>query len=137
LLKLFRTDLVIVDEASQVLEPMLSGILPSFRKWVLIGDHRQLPAVVVQPPEHTTLGNEAIAEIALEDTRDSYFERMFCLCQRNGWDWAYGILTHQGRMHREIMAFPDKMFYNTQLRLFDKSQWNGRDYTGKIPITGA
>ncbi|HLF65237.1 MAG TPA: AAA domain-containing protein [Saprospiraceae bacterium] len=132
LFKIVRADVAIVDEASQILEPMLAGLLPAFRKWVLIGDHRQLPAVVAQPVSQSRLGEDAIPEIALEDTRDSYFERMYHLCQSRKWDWAYGSLTEQGRMHEEIMAFPSRVFYNNQLHLLLTKRHDGRDYSGSL-----
>lgn len=132
LFRIVDVDIAIVDEASQILEPMLAGILPGFSKWILIGDHKQLPAVVAQPPSQTRLGEEAIAEIALTDPRDSYFERMYLLCRSRGWDWAYGLLSEQGRMHAEIMAFPGKVFYDNRLALLPDHLSNGRDYKGPL-----
>lgn len=137
LFRIVQADVAIIDEASQILEPMLAGLLPTFRKWVLIGDHRQLPAIVAQPVSQSRLDGDAINEIALEDTRDSYFERMYFLCQQKQWDWAYGTLTEQGRMHREIMAFPSRMFYNNQLRMLPAERHDGRDYEGGIRTINA
>jgi DNA replication ATP-dependent helicase Dna2 len=140
LFKIVQPDIALIDEASQILEPMLAGILPNFKKWVLIGDHRQLPAVVSQSPDKTRLGDSAIEEIMLSDTRDSYFERMYQLCQRRQWDWAFDNLSEQGRMHADIMAFPGKVFYDSRLLLIRPELRHGRDYTGPLapinPPTG-
>jgi DNA replication ATP-dependent helicase Dna2 len=57
--------------------------------------------------------------MGLTDLRDSYFERLYRLCLRNNWYWAYDQLDKQGRMHDEIMQFPGKWFYNGTLRVFD------------------
>jgi DNA replication ATP-dependent helicase Dna2 len=127
-----QPEIAIVDEASQILEPMLAGILPNFKKWILIGDHRQLPAVVSQPIRKTRLGEDAIQEIGLMDTRDSYFERMYQLAQDHQWDWAFDSLIEQGRMHADIMAFPGRAFYDSRLRLIRPELRQDRDYTGPL-----
>ncbi len=117
LLQLKSFDRVIIDEASQILEPLLVGLLPHFQRFVLIGDHKQLPAVVVQSTEDSQVQDEALRAIGLNDLRNSLFERLYRRCVENGWDWAYAQLSHQGRMHREIMAFPNECFYGGTLRV--------------------
>ena len=39
-------DVAIIDEASQVILPQMIGTLRLARKWILVGDHKQLPPVV-------------------------------------------------------------------------------------------
>ncbi len=111
LFRLKNFDVAIIDEASQVLEPQLVGILPKVKKFVLIGDHKQLPAVVIQDPVRSKIDDPLLKEIGLTDRRNSYFERMFELCKTKGWHHAIGTLTYQGRMHPELMAFPNQSFY--------------------------
>ena len=117
LFKLIKFDRVIIDEASQILEPMLVGLLPHFEKFVLIGDHKQLPAVVVQSPEESKIDSPQLQSIGLENMRDSLFERLFKRCIENNWDWAFARLSHQGRMHQDIMDFPNENFYNSGLKI--------------------
>ncbi len=117
LLKLKRFDRVIIDEASQILEPLLVGLLPYFKHFTLIGDHRQLPAVVVQDPDESQLKDKELNALGLNNSRNSLFERLYTRCQQENWHWAYARLTHQGRMHEDIMAFPNAHFYHEQLRI--------------------
>lgn len=111
LLKLKKFHTVIIDEASQILEPHLVGLLPNFERFILVGDHQQLPAVVVQDSENSSVENEELKAIGLNNLRNSLFERLYNRCQENGWDWAFAKLSHQGRMHQEIMHFPNEYFY--------------------------
>ncbi|MCB0606576.1 MAG: AAA family ATPase [Lewinella sp.] len=115
LLKLKKFDRVIVDEASQVLEPMLASLLAQVKRFILIGDHRQLPAVVTQPVSHSIVRDQQLADAGFTDLRNSLFERLYLQCQRRGWDWAYGQLSKQGRMHEGIMTFPNRHFYEGKL----------------------
>ena len=121
LLKLKSFDMVIIDEASQLLEPYLVGLLPHFKRFVLIGDHQQLPAVVLQNNEDSKVHDEELQQIGLFNLRDSLFERLYKQCLGNGWNWAYAQLSHQGRMHRDIMHFPNQFFYNQQLKILPKT----------------
>lgn len=126
LFKLKNFDQVIIDEASQIPEPMLVGILPLFKKFVLIGDHRQLPAVVAQSEEATLVTDKELQSIGLNDLRNSLFERLYLQCIQNDWNHAFAQLSHQGRMHSEIMEFPNRFFYGNSLKVLpenlDKAQ---------------
>lgn len=117
LFNLKKFNIAIIDEASQILEPQLIGILPKVEKFILIGDQKQLPAIAQQPPELSAVKDEELIDIGLTNRRNSYFERLFNLCQRNKWTWAYDMLTHQGRMHAEVMAFANEFFYEGKLKL--------------------
>lgn len=104
-------DTIIVDEASQIIEPMLVGLLHRTNKFVLIGDHKQLPAVVVQESDKTRVHDPELQQLGLVDLKDSLFERLYKRCVAQEWTHAYGIINHQGRMHRELMQFPNQYFY--------------------------
>lgn len=115
-------DSAIIDEASQIPEPMLPAILSKVRHFTLIGDHKQLPAVVQQSPAKSTIEDEELRAIGLTDRRDSLFERLFRRCVEENWHWAYGELEHQGRMHQDIVDFPSKEFYGGKLRLLQAAE---------------
>lgn len=117
-LKTFQ--LAIIDEASQLLDPNLLGLLTRVPKWVLIGDHQQLPAVVSQRPENSLVEDDRLRTLGFHNLRDSFFERLYRRAQDQQWTWAYGQLSQQGRMHQDIMAFPNHLFYQGTLRVLDK-----------------
>lgn len=115
LLKQFS--LGVIDEASQILEPQLLGILSAtvnghdcIRKFVLIGDHKQLPAIVQQTAAESAVTEECLHEIGLTDCRQSLFER---LVRRYRHDPdVCRMLNRQGRMHHDIADFAASNFYN-------------------------
>ena len=103
LFQLKHFSLCIVDEASQILEPNIIGILasPQGDKFILIGDHKQLPAVVQQPDD--------VPELSA--CRQSLFERLLRIEREAGRTAFTAILQRQGRMHPDVAAFPNEMFY--------------------------
>ena len=103
LLEIKHFSLCIVDEASQILEPNIIGLLSSdsIERFILIGDHKQLPAVVVQPDDEPTL----------HACRLSLFERLLHQEREAGREAFTAILRRQGRMHPDIAAFPNEFFY--------------------------
>jgi len=120
LLKLIKFDRVIIDEASQILEPNLVGLLQKFKRFILVGDHKQLPAVVMQDKELSKIEDADLNEIGIDNLRNSFFERLYRRCQKEKWDWAYDQLSFQGRMHEDIMAFPNQFFYEKKLKVLPK-----------------
>lgn len=112
--------LAIIDEASQILEPNIIGILseqrngiPIIKKFVMIGDHKQLPAVVQQPNYESKTDKKILNNIYLTDCSLSLFERL--LKKYNCNDSVTYMLTKQGRMHYDIADIPNKQFYNNNL----------------------
>jgi len=117
LFKIVDFEIALIDEASQILEPALAGLLTNFSKYILIGDHKQLPAVVTQHRNTTVVRDDGLKAIGLVDMRDSYFERMYLLAQEKNWNWVTGSLHIQGRMHEDIMKYPSALFYDGQLQV--------------------
>ena len=116
LFDLVQFDRLIIDEASQLLEPLIASLVTRFPRTVLIGDHRQLPAVVTQPERQTRIEHAPLRRIGLTDMRNSLFERLYERCQLENWHWAYGQLTRQGRMHASLSDYANKAFYDGSLR---------------------
>lgn len=111
-------NVAIVDEASQILEPNIVGILGAHTqgqccidKFILIGDHKQLPAVVQQDPAESAVDDPLLRDIQLTDCRNSLFERLILTERAAKRDDFIGTLRRQGRMHPAIAAFPNRMFY--------------------------
>lgn len=93
---------LIIDEASQLTEAQITGVVSMFKKFVLIGDQLQLPAVVTQTEETCRVESRPLREAGIIDFRISLFERMFNKAVENKWEHAYGQLTDHYRMHDSI-----------------------------------
>lgn len=109
-----RFDVAFIDEASQILEPDLIGILSArngggnaIGKFVLIGDYKQLPAIALQSREEATVTDPLLQAIGLDDCRNSLFERLCKQCPQE----FRSVLHKQGRMHPDIADFPNHAFY--------------------------
>jgi len=129
-LELFRLkhfNVAIIDEATQILEPQLLGILcargeeggNAIDKFILIGDHKQLPAVVLQSSEQSAIYEESLLSIGLTNLKDSLFERLYrnCTARQSSLTShpSYDMLCRQGRMHPEVALFANRAFYGGRL----------------------
>ena len=118
--------LAIIDESSQILEPNLVGLLTAVDKFILIGDYKQLPAVVQQSEkdsaiptiddrqDHAVIDMSILQDICLSNCRNSLFERLIRWEDHEKRSDFIGILRRQGRMHPEIAEFPNQMFYRRE-----------------------
>ena len=112
-------DLAIIDEASQILEPNIIGLLTvrhaekrAIDRFILIGDHKQLPAVVQQQDTlETEETNNSLKDIHLLSCANSLFERLILTERAAGRTDFIGTLHKQGRMHPDIADFANRKFY--------------------------
>ena len=88
-------DAAVVDEAGQLTEPATLAAIALAERFVLVGDHHQLPPVVQ---------SEA-------DLDRSLFQRL-----AETYPEAATLLDQQYRMSQRIQAFPSREFYDGQLR---------------------
>lgn len=111
LFRLKHFHVAIFDEASQILEPQILGILTSaaIDKFIMIGDHKQLPAVVVQNEMKSAVSSPLLYSIGLTNCRNSLFERLYE--QHRHLPDIVAMLDHQGRMHPAIADFVSHAFY--------------------------
>jgi hypothetical protein len=105
-LRILKDDLdtLVVDEASQLDEAQLSGMLLSFQRYILIGDQNQLPPIVTQDPVFCRVTDPLLTDMGMRDLSESVFERLMRNARAKGWTDAYGMLDTQYRMHRHISA---------------------------------
>ena len=133
LFRLKTFDVAIVDEATQILEPQLLGLLcqrspeggDSIGKFILIGDHKQLPAVVLQSASQSEVCSEELQAIGLLNLKDSLFERLYRSQLNNSQLSTFNsqlstlhsldMLCRQGRMNPAVAAFPNRAFYAGRL----------------------
>lgn len=124
LFQLKHFDVAIIDEASQILEPQIMGILCAhgngqcyIDKFILIGDHKQLPAVVLQNTQDSIVQSELLRNIGITNCRNSLFERIYTYWQNKSSEGIIAMLDKQGRMHPNICAFVNQYFYDNKLNI--------------------
>ena len=104
-----RFDVAIVDEASQLTEPATLAAINLADRFVLVGDHEQLPPVVrAEGGDSWTPGREGGEDV---DLATSLFERLHKQAPA-----ASVMLDRQYRMAQRIQAFSSREFYDGQLR---------------------
>ncbi|QQS27511.1 MAG: AAA family ATPase [Sphingobacteriales bacterium] len=112
----------IIDEASQLLEPQIIGLLGKVSRFIMIGDEKQLPAVVVQGDTTVHTNETLLNEVGINNLSVSLFERLLRQCQQKGWHDAYDMLQDQGRMHIHIARYPSRFYYENRLQHIEERQ---------------
>lgn len=96
-------DISVVDEAGQLTEAGTVAIISNSDKFILVGDHKQLPPVIQ---------NEEAKKSGLAK---SLFERLIDINLENR-DDVLVTLEEQYRMNTNIMQYSSKNFYNFKLK---------------------
>jgi len=108
-------DVAVVDEAGQLTEPAALAALDRAERFVLVGDHQQLPPVVQSDPDDArsdpTAAPAEEADPGVADLSRSLFER---LVER--YPEASVLLERQYRMSQRIQYFASREFYGGALR---------------------
>jgi superfamily I DNA and/or RNA helicase len=99
-------DVLIIDEAGQLIEPLAWTIFPLAERVILAGDPFQLPPTVLSK------------EAEKEGLGISILERIYPLCK------SVFLLDIQYRMPPEIVAFSNHYFYNDKVQSFKASAEN-------------
>lgn len=95
-----KFDYCIIDEASQVSMPVCLGPLRFCDKFVLVGDHHQLPPLVVHPSPEVRKGlSRSLFKLLNEAHPQSVVE-----------------LTYQYRMSEDIMSLSNELIYKSHLK---------------------
>jgi len=89
-------DIILIDEAGQMTIPLAIAAMVKGEKYILIGDHKQLPPIVAENPDD------------VEFTK-SIFEHLFRYNEGIMLDITY-------RMNKHINAFPSRQFYSGKLK---------------------
>ncbi|MHA1408661.1 MAG: DEAD/DEAH box helicase, partial [Candidatus Heimdallarchaeaceae archaeon] len=95
---------IIIDEASQMTEPTALSSLLEGNRFILVGDHKQLPPVV----QSIKAQNEGLSI--------SLFERLASAHPK-----TVHMLTQQYRMNEKIIEYPNLEYYQGKLQSFDDS----------------
>jgi len=97
-------DELIIDEASQIIEPSVLGIISEIPKLILIGDQNQLPPITAQGYDQYVFTGKQLSNLRYSTYQRSLMERLYLLCESNGWYQSIGMLSCHFRMHETIAA---------------------------------
>lgn len=92
----FIFDTVVIDEASQTTIPSVLIPISKAKKFILAGDHKQLPPTVLSENE---------------ELQETLFEKLLM-----NFPQQKQLLDTQYRMNKVLMDFPNREFYNNELK---------------------
>jgi superfamily I DNA and/or RNA helicase len=98
---------LVIDESGQCIEPLAWCIFPLAKKYVLAGDHWQLPPTVLSQQAAQLGLNKSILEIAIDTVQNVF------------------LLNIQYRMRQAIAGFSSDYFYNGLLQTDENLQNTG------------
>ena len=113
--ELKKFDTIIIDEATQILEVQIVGLLSKVNRFIMIGDEKQLPPISTVSDKELMIEDATLNSIEFNNLKDSLFERLLRLSKKNSWN-VYGLLTEQSRMSMNVMRLCNTLFYKNRLK---------------------
>lgn len=117
-----RFDYCIIDEASQVTLPVVLGPIAFSDRFILVGDHYQLPPLVLHPEAKQEGLDCSLFKILSDAHPSSVIE-----------------LTHQYRMCSDIMSLSNELIYDGRLKCGSEEVANKMlkiPYLDSLPVDG-
>ena len=105
-------DVAIVDEATQLTEPLTIGAVLLAKRFVLVGDSRQLPPVIAAPEACTAHVDRDRSELAKEMGLRGLDWTLF---ERLAGHVPEVALTVQYRMNGEVQEIANRLYYDGEL----------------------
>lgn len=102
-------DVVIMDEASQLVEPLALAAVRLARRVIMVGDPQQLPPVVTAADARTESVAGTVPKTLLNANVGGLDRSLF---QRMQQYWTPTLLRVQYRMNSHIQEFPSQAFYH-------------------------
>lgn len=113
-------DVVIVDEAGQISQPAVLGAIMASNSFVLVGDHKQLPPLVLsdlaaEGGKFLALTFKTIFQMSKNDTFAGFGVSLLKhLAESN--PESIAPLTYQYRMHRDICELSSRFIYDGKMK---------------------
>lgn len=122
LTRIIHFDELIVDEASQIVEPSILGIISKAGKTILTGDQNQLPPITAQSAALYSFSSPILRKLQYTTYNQSLMERLYRLCTANNWDQAVCMLSTHYRMHDAIAGLINHYYQNRLVSNTDRQR---------------
>jgi len=112
LLRLVNIDELIIDEASQIIETGVLGLMSRIPKTILIGDQNQLPPICVQSDIPYAFSSPELQSLGYTSYHQSLMERLHKTFSSQGAQSNLAMLQTHYRMHEDIARLTSGVYQN-------------------------
>lgn len=117
LVKLIKFDELVIDEASQIVENSILGIIVQADKTILIGDQNQLPPISRQADQGFAYTHPQLTGLCYDSYSQSLMERLNRVCRSQAWNHASTMLRQHYRMHDAIAGLIQPYYQNSLISM--------------------
>jgi len=124
MLNIVKIDELVIDEASQIIENNILGIIAKVMKTILVGDQNQLPPITLQTKETFQFKNTQLKSLCYDYYNKSMMERLFQVCEAKGWNHSITMLNEHYRMHKQIANLVQEYYADALISKLPQQQQN-------------